>query len=340
MPDQNDNGQWGFGGISNQTLRNYSVELNTQPIWQPSQAQAYQYSVAYSSPKERKLDDWVKKYGEKCQKKHEKRIAKKQDSEEGGVVINNFLLGCDPEFIALDTLGKTVHLDIEEEEIGTDHGGRVGEFRPKPCKGAYALTKRIQRLILSPTVQRIQAAKLRAGARANEESLGGHVHFGFKNPVQPVTYYDPNDRNTPYKVKNKGDDTIVKALDKVTGLLEHLDILPLQESSNRRRGSYGKWGDVRDSGGHTEYRSMCSWLYDPKVAFLCLTAAKLAAADPKGTLETLNKVTGFEGLRKWIIGYRSKDSNALRVLNNIPEHKMVQVDPSVDFRERWRELGL
>ena len=89
-----------------------------------------------------------------------------------------------------------------------------------------------------------------------------------------------------------------------------------------------------------EYRSMCSWLYDPKVAFLCLTAAKLAAADPEGTVDSLTRITSFDGLKKWIDRYRTKDSNARRVMEKLPEHKMVQVSPDVDFRERWKSLEL
>lgn len=315
-----------------------------QSIFSRAQAQAsQQYTVSYPQATFDPIDDWVRKYGQKCQKKHKARLAKKEEEiEQGeGFVINNFLLGCDPEFVALDVNGRTMHLDLHEEEIGIDHGGRVGEFRPKPCKGAFALTKRLQRLILSRPIENIRASRLRGGARVNDESLGGHVHFGFKNPVQEeVEYFVRPDGTQSARVKQKGDDLIIRALDKVTGILEHLDILPKNESENRRKGTYGKYGDVRDSGGHMEYRSMCSWLHDPKVAFLCLTAAKLAAADPEGTLDGLTKVTSFEGLKKWIGLYKTKDSNASRTLEKIREHKLVQVDPGLDFRERWRTLGL
>ena len=286
----------------------------------------------------------VREY-ERLRKDKMKKIQVEKDllkaGELEGEMVNNFLIGCDPEFVAMDALGRTVHLDLEEEEIGTDHGGRVGELRPKPSKGAFALTKRLQTLILSDTVKKIQASKLRAGARANEESLGGHVHFGMKMPgVKKVSEaYIADGQYVPAKVEQENP-ALIKALDRVTSLLEHLDILPLNESQNRRKGTYGKFGDIRDSNGHMEYRSMCSWLYDPKVAFLCLTAAKIAAADPTGTLDALTRVTSFSGLQKWLNNYRTKDSNALRVLDKIPEHKLVQVDPGVDFRERWRTLGL
>jgi hypothetical protein len=91
-----------------------------------------------------------------------------------------------------------------------------------------------------------------------------------------------------------------------------------------------------------EYRTMASWLTDPKVAYLCLTAAKLAACDPKGTVENLSQTANFNGLIEWFRNYRTKDINARRALERVLSlgHKAIQVYPDVDFRERWRELGL
>lgn len=348
MPGERDSiNWWGGNGQGQQVHLGDTLQYQIQGYGNvPYQQYTYPISSGrfeYEPSHQRVSEDWLLKYGKKCQDKHEKRLSKKSEGEEGGSVINNFLVGCDPEFVALDGNGRTMPLNFEEEEIGTDHGGRVGEFRPKPCKGVFALTKRLQKLILSPTLGRVCASKFRAGARINEESLGGHVHFGF--PIPKVEYETANgqyvyDERGDYKVKKTEDRAIVTALDRITSILEHLDILPLKESVNRRKGAYGRFGDVRDSNGHMEYRSMCSWLYDPKVAFLCLTAAKIAAADPKGTLESLNKVTSFSGLQKWLENYKSKDSNASRAVEKLGDHKLVQVDPDVDFRERWRTLGL
>lgn len=248
-------------------------------------------------------------------------------------VINDFLVGCDPEFVLLDDKGaifNTLSVWPQEGEIGWDHGGRVQELRPKPTKGTYALVKRLQELILSKKLASTVLA-CRAGAMVNDESLGGHFHFG-------VPYYSSD--GTFYKTHLE----TIKALDAVTALLEHLDILPMQQCINRRKGRFGKFGDVRPSGtdNHIEYRTMASWLYDPKTAFLCLTAAKLAAADPKGTSEALAKVTSFQGLEDWIQMYKAKDTNARRTLEVVLArgHKALQIDPDVDFRGRWERLGL
>lgn len=251
-------------------------------------------------------------------------------------MINNFLVGCDPEWAALDGQGKVMgligHLN-HAGEIGYDHHGRVGEFRPEPTKGTYALVKKLHRLINSPTMQAIRAVKLRAGARIDRESLGGHVHFGFKTPqVQHGTY-----TSAPAVV-----DIRVQALDRITSVLENLDILPKEESANRRKGSYGHFSDVRDSNGHLEYRTMASWLYDPKVAYLCLTGAKLAASDAQGTVDNLKKSGSFSDLVNWFTRYRTKDINARRAVDRVlaSGHKAIQVYPDVDFKERWVTLGL
>jgi hypothetical protein len=250
-----------------------------------------------------------------------------EDMKEGFTgMLNTFLIGCDPEFVALDSSGAQINLGPfvrGDGEIGFDHGGRVGEFRPGPTRGTYALVKRLQRLINSDTVTRFSATKLRAGARAGHDTLGGHVHLGFPVP--------------------RSVDGRVAALDRVTGVLEALDILPASESKGRRElGAYGRFGDVRDCAGHTEYRTMASWLTDPKVAYLCLTAAKLAACDPVGTAENLPTSASFNNLVEWFRAYRSKDVNARRALDRVLSlgHKAIQVYPDVDFRERWRELGL
>lgn len=241
-----------------------------------------------------------------------------------GSMLNKFLVGCDPEFAAIAGDGKQMNLSSyirHDGEIGFDHGGRVGEFRPEPTRGTYALTKKLHRLINSAPIRALNAAKLKAGAKAFNDSLGGHVHFGF--PVPPLG--DPR----------------ITALDTVTRTMEQLDILPRQECINRRRGNYGRFGDIRDSGGHLEYRTMASWLLDPKVAFLCLTAAKLACCDTE-TTDVLARVTSFEGLADWFRRYRTKDINARRVVDRVVPlgHKAVQIPPDVDFRENWRELGI
>jgi hypothetical protein len=270
-------------------------------------------------------------------------------------MINTFQIGCDPEFVALDKDSKLIKTEFvtdedldaaAETEVGFDHNGRVIELRPKPTQGTFALCRRLQRLVNAAIEQFPNVSKFRAGATCGGESLGGHVHFGIPMYAQNyVTTQDLYGRTVTVPMGSKVEDKVTKiipALDKVTYIFEHLDILPMGESANRRKGRYGKWGEIRDSDGHVEYRTMASWLYDPRVSFLCLTAAKLAAAEPQSTLDALGKVTSFEGVEKWMGLYKDKDANARRAVEKVfPKGlKAVQIDPDVDFRERWKELGI
>jgi hypothetical protein len=218
----------------------------------------------------------------------------------------------------------------------------VAEYRPEPSKGVFALVRKLQTLIKNT---KVPDASLRAGAICNNDCLGGHIHFGF-NSFQEGVSRNLGTRDG-YKLNTKGIE-VTRALDALTKVLEHLDILPKNESNQRRTSyqainyGYGQFGDVRDCNGHMEYRTMASWLYDPRIAFLCLTAAKLAASDPVGAFQALHDCTSFAGLHKWLNTYKSKDVNALRVSEKVlePGLKPLQIDPSINFKERWEELGL
>lgn len=265
-----------------------------------------------------------------------------QELEEEGIMINDFRVGCDPEFILLDGQGKTIEAKTyfpHAGEIGYDHNGRVAEFRPGPSKGVLPIIKKIQMLIKQATKPEI--SKFRAGALCNGDALGGHIHFGFNCfEIKPLEGYNINSGGGKFNARGA---KVTGALDTLTKTLEHLDILPKHESAQRRvhGQGYGRYGDVRDCHGHMEYRTMASWLYDPKVAFLCLTAAKLAAADPEGA-EALKNCDSFAKLSHWIEQYKDDDRNAARVSEKLLDGglKALQVDPTIDFKERWERLGL
>lgn len=255
-------------------------------------------------------------------------------------LLNEFLLGCDPEFVALTRDGNLINAETyldSDGEVGTDHGGFVIELRPKPARGTYALIKRLQHYFhegeLPDFVEASGASLLRAGAWVNAKNrhipLGGHIHIGIG-----MSY-----------VQSQKQAERVQALDALTNVLERLDILPTRESQTRRQnGHYGQYGDVRGSGNppHMEYRSMSSWLHAPAVAMVCLTGAKLAAVDPEGTKTKLQSGTAeFADLKSWFEQYQTKDTNARRVCEKIlaKGHKPLVMAPDGDVRERWAELG-
>lgn len=103
---------------------------------------------------------------------------------ESNCLINNFHIGCDPEFVGVDS-GKLVTMNNYFPEgglIGTDHGGSVGEFRPKPAKYAWTLVHRL-RTMMEDVKKKGIPGKLRAGAMVkfgagtrSFVTLGGHVH--------------------------------------------------------------------------------------------------------------------------------------------------------------------
>jgi len=269
-------------------------------------------------------------------------------------LINKWRIGCDPEFVVMDNAGRVVNVEgtvPHNGVVGYDHSGDVIEIRPEPAHGTYALTRRIQKEILqNEHLQKLQQYRWRAGAyirarntRANERvlTLGGHVHLDMP-PKQSGE--DPETH-----------DLRIAALDRMTDWLERLDILPMKESHDRRmdptavRNRYGQFGDWRPAGGERlgerprmEYRTMCSWLIDPQVAYLALTGAKIAAAMPQLTLDGLKRGQhSWPKLGAWLENFRMRDANVRRALEKMWDAgKQPKVDPTVDFKTRWGRLGL
>lgn len=266
-------------------------------------------------------------------------------------LANEFLVGCDPEFCVVQQDGSVLDLQNylpKEGEVGYDHVGLEAELRPKPAKGTYALLKRLRTLILqNPRLDALGKYKWRAGAffQAGKRTLtlGGHVHFGILPRGEDLSDRD----GSKY-------DARIKALDRTTKYFEALDILPRDESTQRREKGdnqnpnqhYGRWSDVRICEGdrHIEYRTMASWLFDPKTAYLCLTGAKLAAAAPQLTLDTLKGNNySYENLVNFFEVFRHKDTNARRALEKLidgKDIKALQMPPDVHFRGRWETLPL
>lgn len=255
-------------------------------------------------------------------------------------LLNNFLVGCDPEFAGVTATGNLVnfkdHHLTREGAVGYDHEGWVAEIRPEPAKGIYTLIKRIQTIINEMPKFR-GVVKARAGAKyvapvgstRGAVTLGGHVHFGL-NP-----YTATRSGMTAEQARR------VKALDAFTEYCEQLDILPKDESAQRRLSAYGKLGDVRPKGDafnpRFEYRTMASWLFDPRVAMVCLTGAKLAAFDPSGAIESLKPAeASFAKLLKWFGEYK-EDINATRVLERLGKH--IKIQPDIDLREKWKTIS-
>jgi hypothetical protein len=309
----------------------------------PSQAQYQDYAWAnakpvYAIPIEEKEDE--------------------VDVKEDTMLINNFKIGCDPEFVAFDKDGQHMNVAaiLTGRSIGFDHNGAVGELRPTASLDTWVILNRLKALVNHANLR--QFGKLRGGAKVewkpspwdNRHSitLGGHIHIDinpYKHQANPE-YQDEEDDLYVEGQYSVAHSRRLKALDYLTKHLEALDILPAKECEERRKaGEYGKWGQFRVKGGagtkyRTEYRTMPSWLYSPKVAYLCLTGAKLCAAYPGEALDCLGKPGDFGRLKRLFERFGVRDSNAKRAQEWLLEGdvRRVQAPVDVDFRERWMEL--
>lgn len=242
-------------------------------------------------------------------------------------LVNKFEIGCDPEFVVLDTQGRIVNVSQmtdNEGTVGWDHSGNCVELRPTQARGTWTVVKRLQTLINNPypSLKPYQQHKWRAGAYIQTPSksiaIGGHIHFG-------VTGITPER---------------AKALDAVTKTMEDLEILPKSESIARRTHTqYGKWGDFRDdtSDKHIEYRVMASWLSSPWTAFLALTLGKLAIVDPIGTAN-LTSCDSVKSLVRFIESFKNKDQNVDRLLFKLDRDKSwLPFVPDADFKSAWSQ---
>lgn len=264
-------------------------------------------------------------------------------------------------------------------EVGPDHGGYVAELRPRPARSTYGLVKRIGTILnsnalgkhrnyrwLGGPVQIVQTpddcdcccrAHCECGFDEDNltnytQALGGHIHLDIR-------------ANDPRW------DSVVDALDEQHQLFEKLELYPSNDCALRREEGYGKqrWvtcnsaGEHDDGGArfekdtldeyvkagrrnpaeyHMEFRTPPSWLNHPRLAMLSLTSAKLAAADPQGTIEALrDKPIALNTLQNWYERYRGKDPNATRVLDKILHGKslaQLQFDTSKDLKDVWETL--
>ena len=89
---------------------------------------------------------------------------------------------------------------------------------------------------------------------------------------------------------------------------------------------------------------MASWLYHSHTAYVCLTGAKLCATAPMLAMEFLKPAaTQWHNLIGFFEAFRHKDTNARRLLEKLVDGRdlrFLQHDPTENFRENWKVLGL
>jgi len=265
------------------------------------------------------------------------------------LLVNSFLIGADPEYIALDKAGTLINVGQyttkDAPDVALDHNGDVLEIKPKPSKSTFRLLRRMQKLLLIHKISKdlIGAGyRLRGGAHYKTPkrmiTLGGHIHFDI-----PCGTNQFKNQSIPMEYLSKDNQERVKALDALTILLEDLDILPREDCLHRRRYGqldYGKLSAVRgaDVDNHFEYRSMCSWLYSPISTMICLTAAKIVSVYPKSMLELANPDKSIT-LRNLFERVKDKDIDAARVIEKIFEPKLkLEAKVDKDIQDTWKSL--
>lgn len=238
-------------------------------------------------------------------------------------VQNPWLLGADPEFGVFTPPRRILNRGeffvegrTEAGSIGFDHGGRVWEVRPAPAQSAYGLLQNIWKLLCDPLMAPVEKFKWKAGGVAGEDTIGGHVHFGFRD-------WQPGQ---------------LESLSSVTRNLERLDILPTGEGALRRdmHPDYGNLLGQRTSGGHVEYRAPASWLDKPGQALAALVTYKLAALEP-GSVNWREAHVKQDYL-DWVAAMGQRDVDGFALWHFIQKHgfEKVQADPDGNFRPNWR----
>lgn len=238
-------------------------------------------------------------------------------------LVNTFKVGADPELAALNPPNLINTQQGRRVEptgyFGWDHGGYVLEPHPEPNLSVREVCHNIRKC-LDYIWYQFPDYKFRGGAyvKAPERGvpLGGHVHLDFPRPTPPQ----------------------IVALDMITESFEKLDILPEAEGKVRfADGGYGRKGDVRAEHGHMEYRSMCSWLFSPKAAMLCMTGAKLASFAP----QSLEKpFTSSRRLKEWFERFKGSDDDARWILDKGYFDESLEADPDASVMAVWKASKL
>lgn len=236
-----------------------------------------------------------------------------------GTLLNDFLVGADPEMVLLDP-PELINGMSERKPMhgfyGWDHNGFVLEPHPTPSKSVREVVRNIRKS-LHVIGHQFGDYKFRAGAYLHTPqrpvTLGGHVHLDM-----PTLNGDQ-----------------IGAMDVFTQSLVGLDILPQTECAQRQgAGGYGRWGDIRAEHGHVEYRSMCSWLFSQKTAMLSMTGIKLAAIAPA----TVKPMDSYAKMGEWLTGFKGKDDDVDWVLDRgyLTESGSMTAKPDNNIKSVWR----
>lgn len=245
--------------------------------------------------------------------------------------MNHFMLGADPEFMFLDR-GAPVHASAIGLKaglaFGADQNDRLVELRAAPSRDAVKVLGSILaelRWLYRFLGEAHRSYTWDARAFVHGDGMGGHVHFGRKRPHQ---------------------DDEIQGLDGLARVMRSVHLFDTAGWQRRSEGDqfsqlYGQYGDVRPQKHGYEYRTLPTWLDNPRLAYLVLVLSKLVIIDPDITAswnnisQMMNHWELLQGLAKY---YKGRDDDALMLYGMMQSPDTFRFAGG-DFRLRWGLTG-
>lgn len=189
-------------------------------------------------------------------------------------------IGCDPEFLFMDTNGDHVAANkiLKDGDLGMDGHSSTAELRPKEASSSLQLIANLRKLILKGLeYDDIAELAMLSGHYKFETSIGGHIHIsGFPMDMALLAA----------KLK--------KTLGRLSDCIDNL-----AERDRRTANGYGfgERAEYRQQGNHwIEFRRAGSWLLSPQVSFMNIWLAEATAYAYKANDTAAFKcIDDFEG---------------------------------------------
>jgi hypothetical protein len=185
-------------------------------------------------------------------------------------------VGCDPEFLLLDTNGRVRSFDGNHTDdhgnIGSDHGGRVGELRPKHGT-PKEVVEHIREQMKWIKRQYPDAIIVGGGGNGYGASIGGHIHIGGLKLQGEYSSF------TRWRNRGRMRQLQLNTVDPEHKLIYALDFFigrRMKKVPGGKRGgySYGAPSDIETKAHGFEYRTPPSWITDPIFAEATLVVAQ------------------------------------------------------------------
>lgn len=246
-------------------------------------------------------------------------------------LINRFKIGADPEYILASNAGtgwssisaRESGLKLKEA-FGCDGSGRQAEMRAHPSKFVLeTVASLVDTFRWQMRITDTGKYQWLAPGAWNDDGCGGHIHFGTKRVWKPVSKITA----APWK-----------SVDNATKFLEIMNVIDKTGANTRRvHTGYGRWGDVRQQSHGYEYRSIASWLFSPRCAYLALVITKLSMYHPLvecATAYNSEQATSL-AITNLLRAYQGSDDDARIALKSVEAFGVPHYEGLVDIKPQW-----